>query len=74
LPGAIGTCDGRPASPAEADAALEELVDRAEPELDAELVRYFDRRIQRQEVILRPLMRELAGSSIQLLEQNGAQT
>ncbi len=60
----------RPASRAEADVALEALVAHAEPELDAELVRYFQRRVQRLEVILGPSMRELQGASIQLLKPN----
>lgn len=57
----------RPADWQAADAALEELVAAAGPERDAELVRFFHRRMQRQEAILKPVMRELADVEVQLL-------
>jgi aminoglycoside phosphotransferase (APT) family kinase protein len=49
----------------EADAALEVLVAEAEPARDGELLRYFHRRTQRQEVLLRPALRELEGARLQ---------
>ncbi len=57
----------RPADWSAADAALERLVASAGPERDAELVRFFHRRLQRQEAILRPVLRELADVEVQLL-------
>ena len=51
-----------PASVADADAALETLVREAGPERDAELVPVLHRRVLREEAILRPVMRELAGA------------
>jgi aminoglycoside phosphotransferase (APT) family kinase protein len=58
----------RPAGWAEADAALEEFVLAAEPERDAEIIRYLYRRTLRQEALLQPVMRELTDVSIQLLD------
>jgi len=55
----------RPANWLEGDAALEALVHAAGPERNAELVRYFHRRILRQEVMLKPVMRELEHASFQ---------
>lgn len=52
----------RPASWAEADAALEALVLEAGPERDAELTRYFHRRLLREEALLQPSLRELEGA------------
>jgi aminoglycoside phosphotransferase (APT) family kinase protein len=59
----------RPASWAEADAELERLVQEAGPERDAEFVRYFHRRMLRQEAILKPAMRELENSVVQRLDE-----
>lgn len=50
------------------DEALEKLVADAGAERDAELVRLFHRRLQRQEAILRPVMRELEDARVQLLD------
>lgn len=58
----------RPADWLEADRALEALVAEAGPEHDAELVRFFHRRAVRQEFLLAPVMRELEGASIQMLD------
>ena len=55
----------RPANWIEGDAALEALVLAARPERDAEFVRYFHRRVLRQEAILKPVMRELEHSIVQ---------
>ena len=59
---------GRPDSFARADAALEELVAEADPDLDAELVAYFHRRMLRQEALIDPVMRELRGATIQPID------
>lgn len=58
----------RPPSWQAADTALEELVAHAGVERNAELVRFFHRRMQRQEAILKPVMRELADVEVQLLD------
>lgn len=58
----------RPATSAEADVALEELVLEAPPELDGPLARYFVRRCLREEALLAPAMRELEGAKVQLLD------
>lgn len=58
----------RPASAREADAALERFVAEAGPEHDAALVRLFHRRVQRHEALLRPVMRDLAGAKVQMLD------
>ena len=55
----------RPANWLEGDAALEALVLAAGPERNAELVRYFHRRMLRQEAILKPVMRELEHANFQ---------
>ena len=49
-----------------ADRALEEFVASAPPERDADLVRLFHRRFVREESLLEPVMRELAGVEIQI--------
>jgi hypothetical protein len=59
----------RPSTWRERDEALEALVARNRGELDAELVRYFVRRVQRSEQLLRPVMRELEGARMQTLHQ-----
>jgi len=51
-----------------ADTELENLVERASPGRDAELVQLFRRRTARRLQLLDPLLRELEGASIQLLE------
>jgi aminoglycoside phosphotransferase (APT) family kinase protein len=56
------------ASWGEADAALEECVLAAEPERDAQIIRYLYRRTLRQEALLQPVMRELTDVSIQLFD------
>ncbi|HNC69658.1 MAG TPA: phosphotransferase [Pseudomonadales bacterium] len=58
----------RPADCCAADEALEKLVADAGAERDAELVRFFHRRLQRQESILRPVMREFEDARVQLLD------
>jgi len=58
----------RPPSAEETDARLEELVLEAGPERDADLVRYFHRRVQRQEALLGPALRELEGALLQPID------
>ena len=53
------------ASWAEADAALEEVVDREGEARLPELLRYFYRRTLRHEALLRPAMRELTDVAFQ---------
>lgn len=48
----------RPGSWEESDAQLEEFVLAAGPEHDAELIRYFHRRLSREESLLYPVLRE----------------
>lgn len=55
----------RPANWLEGDTALEALVLAAGPERDAEFVRYFHRRVLRQEAILKPVLREMEHSTVQ---------
>src|SRR5205085_180724 len=50
----------RPATPLEADAAVQQLALSAGPERDADLIRYFWRDYARTEALLRPLLGELA--------------
>ena len=57
----------RPRTRLEADAALEEFISTAPPELDGPLARYFVRRCLREESLLAPAMRELAGARVQLV-------
>jgi len=52
----------------EADALLETYVEESGPERDAVLVQFFRRRAQRQVQLLDPMLRELEGASIQLLD------
>jgi aminoglycoside phosphotransferase (APT) family kinase protein len=59
------TLGRRPASRAEADAALEGLVREAGPDRDAELAGLLHRRVLREESLLQPVMRELEGARIQ---------
>jgi hypothetical protein len=54
----------RPSSWEEGEAALERFVLEAGPEHDAALVRFFRRRLQREEVLLAPALGYLAGSSL----------
>ena len=60
----------RPASRPEADAALERLVleRNTEGALDAELLRFFHRRLCREESLLEPTLRELAGARIEPID------
>jgi len=61
-----GTLLGRAVrDPGEADAALEALVVEADPARDGELLRYFHRRTERQEALLRPALRELEDARLQ---------
>jgi len=55
----------------EADAAVEDLARTADPDADAALVRHLHRHTLRQEHLLAPLMRELAGARIQMLDEAG---
>jgi hypothetical protein len=54
----------RPRTWEKADAALEELVLAAPPERDAELIRYFHRRLSREESLLHPVLREQQDASL----------
>jgi len=55
----------RPRNWREADEELERFVLDAGPEHDAELVRYFHRRLLREEALLRPALRELQNVRLQ---------
>jgi len=57
----------RPSSERERDLALEALVSGNRGEHDAALLRYFVRRLRRQELLLEPVMRELASARMQVL-------
>jgi hypothetical protein len=61
----------RPSTWQQADAELEALVLEAGPERDAELVRYFHRRLLRQEALLQPTLRELEGVRMPPLDEAG---
>lgn len=54
-------------SGSERDAALESLVQAGAGARDEALLRYLHRRVQRLEVLIAPVMRELEGAKIQLL-------
>ncbi|MCA9512727.1 MAG: phosphotransferase [Myxococcota bacterium] len=60
----------RPRDRAEADVALEELVARnaATGERDAELLRFFHRRLCREEALLQPTLRELEGARMEPID------
>jgi len=58
----------RPSSWRRADEALEALVGEEDSDLDAPLVAYFHRRMLRQEALIDPVMRELRGATIQVIE------
>jgi hypothetical protein len=58
----------RPASRAEADAALEPLVMEAGPERDGELAAYFHRRSLRDETLVGPALRELVDVRVQAID------
>jgi aminoglycoside phosphotransferase (APT) family kinase protein len=58
----------RPASWQERDRELEALVEGNDGECDAELLRYFVRRVQRQEFLVEPVAKELRGARMQTLE------
>ena len=62
--GLLGT---RPGSWQEADAQLEEAVLAAGPERDAEFIRYFHRRLSREEALLHPVLREQQDAALPLL-------
>lgn len=65
----VATLIGRtPRDWRDADLALEAWVEAADPERDADLIRYFHRRTLRQESLLAPVMRELADARIQMLD------
>jgi hypothetical protein len=57
----------RPSSWQEADAHLEELVLGSGPERDAEFIRYFHRRLSREEALLDPVLREQRGATLSVL-------
>jgi hypothetical protein len=57
----------RPESFQEADEKLEAFVLAAGPEQDEALIRYFHRRMLRQEATLKPAMRELEHARVQLV-------
>ncbi len=58
----------RPASWQEADAQLERLVLESGPERDADFIRYFHRRLSREESLLEPVLREQRNASFPPLE------
>ncbi len=58
----------RPSSLAQGDAELQQLVLGSGPERDAELVRYFYRRVTREETLLKPAMEEMAMSTLSPIE------
>jgi aminoglycoside phosphotransferase (APT) family kinase protein len=58
----------RPASWQERDRELESLVQENDGERDAELLRYFVRRVQRQEFLVEPVAKELRGVRMQRLD------
>ncbi len=64
-----GLLGARPASAAEGDAALETFVAAAGAEADAELLPLLHRRLQRQEWILDPVLREYRGAKMQRMER-----
>ena len=57
----------RPASWQEADARLEELVLASGPERDSDFIRFFHRRLAREEALLEPVLREQQGASLPVL-------
>lgn len=57
----------RPSTWQEADAQLEEVVLVAGPERDAEFIRYFHRRLSREEALLYPVLREQQDASLPVL-------
>jgi aminoglycoside phosphotransferase (APT) family kinase protein len=58
----------RPSSWQERDRDLEALVEENDGERDARLLRYFVRRLQRQEFLLEPVAKELRGARMQTLD------
>ena len=68
LEDASALLEHRPADWRERDSALERLVASNQGDLDDALVRYFVRRLQRQEFLLAPVMPELAGARMQTLD------
>jgi hypothetical protein len=52
----------------DADAALEDFIESASPESDADLIRLLHRRTLRHEALLQPVLRELEGASIQHMD------
>ena len=59
---------GRPSSWQEGDARLERLVAESGPERDADFIRYFHRRLVREESLLMPVLREQENASLPPLE------
>ena len=57
----------RPATWQEADAELEALVLASGPERDGDFIRYFHRRLAREESLLQPVLREQADAQMPLL-------
>jgi hypothetical protein len=60
----------RVANSSERDAALEQIVMQRGASLDGDWVRYFHRHLQRTEILLAPVLRELEGASIQRFERS----
>jgi hypothetical protein len=61
----------RPATWEEGDARLEKLVLEAGPERDADFIRYFHRRLCREESLLEPVLREQRNRTFPPLEDDG---
>lgn len=57
----------RPSTWQEADARLEELVLVSGPERDGDFIRYFHRRLSREEALLQPVLREQQDASLPVL-------
>lgn len=53
----------------EADARLEQLVAESGPERDADFIRYFHRRLSREEFLLKPVLREQENAALPPLEE-----
>lgn len=64
----LGPSSAPPVSWQEADARLERLVAESGPERDAELIRYFHRRLSREEFLLKGVLREQENAALPPLE------
>ena len=58
----------RPETWQQADEQLEALVVEEDRDLDAPLIAYFHRRLLRQEALIDPVMRELRGATVQVID------